>query len=131
MPDEPLIWTTKGNILRSSVEQRAAWHHSPDDPVIALKLTYVLPDDEVVREDLFTTEGCPAELTDPAALIWTTNGNILRSSLEREVTWEDAESNVVVKIAYRLIETGEVVRQDAHAYVKQGLQLATGQAAFA
>ena len=61
-------------------------------------------------------------------LIWTSKGNMKVSDLEYVTTWDDAPTYI------KLIETykhdGEVVKQSAHVYVKQGLMSLAEQETF-
>lgn len=54
-------------------------------------------------------------------LIYTSRGNLPIASLEYATQWEDAPTYLKLVETYRL--AGEVVRESAHVYVKQGLSL--------
>lgn len=53
--------------------------------------------------------------------IYTSRGNLPIASLEYATRWEDAPTYLKFVETYRL--AGEVVRESAHVYVKQGLSL--------
>jgi hypothetical protein len=49
MADEPLIWTTKGNLPVSQLRYETAWQDSPD--CVVFRETYYLGD-EVVKQSV-------------------------------------------------------------------------------
>ena len=61
-------------------------------------------------------------------LIWTTKGNLPIASLGYSHAWEDAPEYLKFSETYTL--DGEVVKQSAHVYVKQGAQTKPDQGAF-
>jgi hypothetical protein len=63
-------------------------------------------------------------------LIYTTKGNLPVSRLVHQVAWEFAPdgSYSVCKPAYYL--DGELVRQDVHVWVRDGLPMGTAQGNF-
>ena len=54
-------------------------------------------------------------------LIWTTKGNLPIASLEYFTGWEDTEK--YLKFVERYTLDGEVVKEGAHIYIKQGLEM--------
>jgi hypothetical protein len=56
-------------------------------------------------------------MTEP--LIWTTKGNLPVSSLKYETEWDVADT--YIKFVERYLLDGEVVKEGAHVYCKQGV----------
>lgn len=67
-------------------------------------------------------------MMDSEPLIWTTKGNLPIASLEYSHAWEDQPEYLKFSETYRL--DGEIVKQSAHVYVKQGVQAQPEQGAF-
>lgn len=59
--------------------------------------------------------------TSDEPLIYTTKGNLPVKDLEYVTGWEDNEQCLIFHEVYKL--NGEVVKQGAHVYMKQGLSL--------
>ena len=52
-------------------------------------------------------------------LVYTTKGNLPISTLEYFHSWEDSETYIKFIQGYKL--EGEVVKQEAHIYLKKGI----------
>ena len=57
----------------------------------------------------------------PEPLVYTTKGNLPISTLEYFHSWEDSENYMKFIQGYKL--EGEVVKQEAHVYLKKGMGL--------
>ena len=55
----------------------------------------------------------------PEPLVYTTKGNLPISSLEYFYWWENTEDYMKFVQGYKL--DGEVIKQEAHAYLKKGI----------
>jgi len=75
-------------------------------------------------------------IVDPfVPLIWTTKGNIPRAAVSQDKLWHVSEDdpNIVLKLVYRLLSDefgakGEIVREDVHVFVRQGVAMVGEQA---
>lgn len=61
-------------------------------------------------------------------LIWTSQGNLPVSSLVYDTRWEDTPAYIKLVETYTL--NGEVVRESAHVFAKQGASMEGQQATF-
>lgn len=61
-------------------------------------------------------------------LIYTSKGNLPIASLEYRYAWDDAPGALKFSEIYTL--NGEVVKQSAHVYIKQGAQTTPETGAF-
>jgi hypothetical protein len=61
-------------------------------------------------------------------LIWTSRGNLPIASLEYRYAWDDTPEALKFSETYLL--DGEIVKQSAHVYVKQGAQTQPETGAF-
>lgn len=61
-------------------------------------------------------------------LIWTTKGNLPIASLQYSHAWEETTEYLKFSETYTL--DGEVVKQSAHVYVKQGIPMQPDQGGF-
>jgi hypothetical protein len=65
---------------------------------------------------------------DSEPLIWTSKGNLPIASLQYAHAWEDTPEYLKFSETYTL--DGEIVKQSAHVYVKQGMAAQPEQGAF-
>ncbi len=61
-------------------------------------------------------------------LIWTSHGNLPVSTLVYDTRWEDTPAYIKLVETYSL--NGEVVRESAHVFSKQGASIEGQQAVF-
>lgn len=62
-------------------------------------------------------------------LVWTVNGNVNADDLEKFIEWSKHGDTLKMRIVYKY--NGEIVREDAHCHVIEGLASLSEQSALA
>jgi hypothetical protein len=68
------------------------------------------------------------DLNGSAPLIYTKNGNVAEDTLDFSFNWEDEGNVLWLKLAWHDKGTGELMKNCAYGYVKQGLSMGGQQA---
>ena len=58
-----------------------------------------------------------------APMIWTSKGNVLASTVSREVLWDVQETYIKHVERFLDVETGEVVKESADVIILKGVEI--------